>query len=126
MENPVKTNRLAIVSFVSGLIALLFTFGLFFVRMSLFSFPGGSLPEPTDPAVNTIEFWSTWIGRLGTIATFGAIITGILALSEIKKKGGMEKGRLFAWVGIILGAAWILFRLVVALFFILALFRPFS
>jgi hypothetical protein len=49
---------------------------------------------------------------------------GILALLEIKKKGGMEKGKLFAWVGIILGAAWILFRVGIALFFILALVIP--
>ena len=121
MENHIKTNRLAIVSLVSGLMALLLTFGMFFVRLSFYTSLGGTLPEPTDPALARFEFWTTWVGRLGSLATFGAIITGILALREIKRKGGMEKGKILAWVGIILGGGWILFRVLVAIFFILAL-----
>jgi len=126
MEITIKTNRLAIVSFVSGLMALLLTFGVFFVRLSFYTSLEGTLPEPTDPALARFEFWSTWVGRLGGLATFGAIIAGVLALLEIRKKGGIEKGKLFAWVGIILGASWIIFRLAIALFFIVMLFRPFS
>lgn len=121
MENPIKTNRLAIVSFVSGLMALLLTFGVFFVRLSFYTSLEGTLPEPTDPALARFEFWSTWVGRLGSLATFGAIITGILALREIRRKGGMDKGKLFAWIGIILGGGWILFRVLVAIYFILGM-----
>ena len=124
MELPIKTNRLAIVSFVSGMIALLFTFGLFFVRMSFYTSLEGSFLEPTDPALTRIEVWSAWVSRLGSLATFGAILTGFLALLEIKKKSGMEKGKILASGGIIFGASWILFRVAVAAFFILALFFP--
>ena len=124
MEITVKTNRLAIASFVSGLLALLLTFGLLLVRMSLFVSPDGTFLEPTNPTLNAIEFWTPWVSRVGSIATIGAILMGILALLEIKKKGGREKGKIFAWVGIILGAAWILFRVAIALFFILALVIP--
>jgi hypothetical protein len=121
MKITVKTNRLAIASFVSGLLALLLTFGLLLVRMSLFISPDGTLLKPTNPTLKAIEFWSPWVSRLGSIVTIGAILTGILALLEIMKKGGREKGKIFAWVGIILGAAWILFRVAIALFFYFSL-----
>ena len=49
----------------------------------------------------------------------GALITGLLALIEIKKKGGAEKGKLFAIAGIVLGAGWIILGLIVGLIFLL-------
>lgn len=125
MEITLKTNRLAITSFVIGLITLLLTFGLLLVRMAVFISPDGILLEPTDPIMRAIEFWSPWVSSLGSITTIGAILTGFLALLEIKRKSGSEKGKLFAWAGILLGAAWILFRIVIALYFILALFSLF-
>ena len=107
MELTVKPtiNRLAIFSFVCGLIALptVVTFVVLLYR--------GSIPEPGS----LIE---TFMNLSRSIL---ALVTGILALREIKKKGGMEKGKTLAWVGIIIGAAWLLFRVGIAIFFILAL-----
>ena len=125
METTVKTNRLAILSLVSGLVASLLAFGLLYVRIS-------RLYRSSD---GTFEFWFPWVSGLGWLASLVAIITGILALSEIRKQGGIGRGRISAWVGIFLGAACILFLLgavwilclgVVALIFILALFFPFA
>jgi len=118
MEATVKTNRLAIVSFVSGLLGLLALSPILFLL--LFPPAPGNLPEPSS-LINTFLAWSRSVGNLSTIVS---LVTGILALREIKKKGGTEKGRLFAWVGIIIGGGWILFRVIVALIFILALFFP--
>jgi hypothetical protein len=36
--------------------------------------------------------------------TFLSLLIGILALRDIRKKGGTEKGKTLAWAGIILGA----------------------
>ena len=115
MEISVKTNRLAIVSFVSGLI------GLFSLGLTLFPvlFPPSpeNLPEPTSP-INIFMDLSRSVRDLGALV---ALLTGILALREIKRNAGTEKGKILAWVGIILGGGWILFRVLVAIFFILAL-----
>ncbi len=121
METTIKTNRLAIASFVSGLIALVLTLGVLFIRLSFYTSLQGTLPEPTDPTLARFEFWTTWAGRLGSLAIYAAIIMGILALREIRRKGGTEKGRLFAWIGILIGGGWILFRVLVALYFILGM-----
>jgi len=118
MENPVKTNRLAIVSFASGLIGLI-SLGIILLPVLFLASPG-DLPEFTGP-VSILMDASRSLSDLATILAF---ITGILALRDIKKKVGMEKGKTLAWVGIIVGAGWILFRVVVALIFILALFFP--
>ena len=114
MEITLKTNRLAIVSFVSGLIALLSLGALFPVLFPAFS---GNLPEPTSP-INTIMDLSRSVRDPCTIVS---LITGILALREIKRNAGTEKGKILAWIGIIFGGGWILFRVLVAIFFILAL-----
>ena len=110
-----KTNRLAIVSFVSAVIALPSVVITILVLLN-----PGNLPEPESP-INTVMDWSRSVRDLFTIV---ALVTGILALREIKKKGGLEKGKTLAWIGIIIGAGWTLFRVVVALIFILALFFP--
>ena len=118
MENPVKTNRLAIVSFASGLIGLI-SLGIILLPVLFLASPG-DLPEFTGPVSILMDVSRS----LSDLATILAFITGILALRDIKKKVGMEKGKTLAWVGIIVGAGWILFRVVVALIFILALFFP--
>jgi hypothetical protein len=46
-----------------------------------------------------------------------AVVTGILALREIKKKGGTEKGKILAWIGILLGAGYLLFGLLIFIIF---------
>jgi hypothetical protein len=112
MELTLQTNRLAIASFVSGLIAMPGLLATFVVLL----YPG-YLPEPGSP-FNTFMDLSRSVRDLGTIA---ALVTGVLALREIRKKGGTEKSKILAWAGIILGGGWTLFRVAVAIFFILAL-----
>lgn len=120
MEINVTTNRLAIISFVTGLIGILTVV----LTMLPLLFPPSleNLPEPTGLIAIIMGFSRS----VRDLSTFVALVTGILSLREIKKKSGMEKGRLLAWTGIIVGGGWILFRVLIALFFILALFRPFS
>jgi len=112
MENPIKTNRLAIVSFVSGLISLL-SFGITLIPL-LFPASLGNFPEPGSP-INRFLDVSRSIGDLATIVS---LVTGILALREIRKKGAMEKGKTLAWVGMALGAGW---RVLIAVYFILGM-----
>ena len=92
MEMTVKTNRWAIVSFVSGLIS--------FLSWGIILFP-------------SIMGLSRSLGNLATIVS---MVTGLLALRGIRKKGGMEKGKTLAWVGIALGAGW---QVLIIAFFIL-------
>lgn len=110
MEITVKTNRWAIVSFVSGLISLL-SFGIPYV---VISGSGGNFPEPGSPIYSFLDLSRS----AGNLATFVSLLTGILALREIRKKGGMEKGKTLAWAGIALGAGW---RVLIAIYFILGM-----
>jgi hypothetical protein len=50
----------------------------------------------------------------------GALITGVLALLEIKRLGGIEKSKMLAWAGVVLGAGWVIFGLLVGITFLLA------
>ena len=117
MAGYVNTNRLAIISFVSGLIALL-SLGLYWALFSIAypSSPGYS-SESTNRAFLTIMDLSV---SLRNLCAFTALVTGILGLREIKKKGEIGKGKILAWVGIVLGAGWILFGLLVGITFLLA------
>jgi hypothetical protein len=108
MESSIKTNRLAIVSFASGLIALL-SIGLIFV-----------LYNSRETAGGIISITDGIIMPLRNLCVAVALVTGILALRQIKKKDGTEKGKMLAWVGIVLGAGWIIFGLLVGITFILA------
>lgn len=108
MESSVKTNRLAIVSFVSGLIAIL-SIGLIFI-----------LYNSQETAGGIISITDGIIMPLRNLCVAVALVTGLLALRQIKKKDGTEKGKIFAWVGIVLGAGWIIFGLLVGITFLLA------
>lgn len=107
MQNSVKINRLAMISFVSGLVVIaLLSFGLYW---SLF---------PASPVyANTIRIILDISVSVQYLCAPVALLTGILALRDIKKKGGTEKGRLLAWIGIILGAGYTLFGLLVFIIF---------
>lgn len=124
METTIRTNRLAIVSFATGLIAFLITIGAVFTVMSLLNAPLGT--DPGLAAGPETGLFASWIGGLAGFASVSAMATGVIALLGIRKSAGREKGRWLAWSGIGLGASWFLFRLAIALFFILALFRPFG
>jgi len=105
MEITVKTNQLAIVSFVCGLIALL---SVGTVYSLLFLWSPENLSEATTALIATVLYFPR---SLFLLFAELSLITGILALSEIKQESRMEKGKTLAWVGIILGAGVILLRL---------------
>ena len=108
MRSPIKTNRLAIISFMSGLLDL-FIIGTVFALYNLQGTTNGII-RITDGIIIPVR-------NLGVVV---ALITGILALGKIKKKDGTEKGKILAWVGIIVGAGWILFGVLVGMTFLLA------
>lgn len=108
MPSPVKRNRLAIVSFVSGLIAILSIITIFVIYRTQET--AGSIISITDGVIMPLRNLSLAV----------ALSTGILALREIKKKEGTEKGKILAWFGIVLGTGWILFVLLVGMTFLLA------
>ena len=109
MDGSIKTNRLAIVSFASGLIAIL-SIGLIFALYTSQQTAGGIILSITDGIIMPLR----------NLCVIVALVTGILALWQIKKKGGTEKGKILAWVGIVLGAGWIIFGLMVGATFLLA------
>ena len=111
MEMTIKTNRLAIFGFVSGLIAFLILGALLLVGVTA---SPGDLPEPTSPIYTILDVSRSALD----LCTILSLLTGILALRQIRKKGEMEKGKTLAWVGMALGAGP---RVLVAAYFIVAL-----
>ena len=112
-----KTNRLAIVSVISGLTALL-SLG-FYWALFLIAFPTspGASPGIANQTLITIMDLTVPVRNLCAPAAF---LTGILALRDIKKKEGLEKGKFLAWTGMVLGVAWILVGVLVGITFFLA------
>ena len=108
MDSSIKTNRLAIVSFASGLVAIL-SIGLIFIFYNSHETAGG-IVSITDGIIMPLR----------NLCVAVALVTGILALRQIKKRNGTEKGKIFAWFGIVLGAGWIIFGLVVGITFLLS------
>ena len=107
MSSPAKTNVLAIVSFSSGLLALLSTALLLWLfRLQ---------PVPNDMTIVITDALLIPLRNLGMIA---AVASGILALREIGRKEGAEKGKLLAWSGIALGTVWIVVMILVGLAFL--------
>ena len=106
MEHSAKTNRLAIISFAFGITALLFI-AIVFLFFNAIKTPNsiiGIIDAIIIPARN--------------LCVAVALITGVLALIEIKKKGGTKKGKIFAWTGIIIGAGWMIFGLLIGALFL--------
>jgi len=113
METSIKTNRLALISFICGLIALL-SLGLYY---AFFAINNVTPTGPFGPTLLSIMDFTVPVRNLFSTV---ALITGIIGLLEIKKKEGAEKGKSLAWAGILLGAAWFFFRLVVGMVFLLS------
>lgn len=106
MDSSVKTNRLAIVSFVCGLIALL-SISLIFMRYNL------------DALMNLPVFITDGVLiPVRNLSVIAALIAGVLALRDIRGKAGSEKGKILAWIGLLLGASWILVALLTVLAFL--------
>ncbi|MBA4383224.1 MAG: hypothetical protein C0410_00665 [Anaerolinea sp.] len=116
MQTSKRINRMAMVSFISGLIAL-FSLGLYWALQALI-FPGHTV-DFANRVILPIMDASTMVRNLCATT---ALVTGIIALVQIKKAAPSGKGKLFAWIGIVLGAGWILFGLAVGVIFTLAEF----
>ncbi|MCL6542646.1 MAG: DUF4190 domain-containing protein [Roseiflexus sp.] len=107
MNTPTPTNRLAIVSFVSGFLSLLSMAGMFgLLRLGL---------TAHDLIITLID---RVLIPLRNFCMIAAVVTGILALREIRRKEGAEKGKLLAWSGIALGTVWIVLMILVGLAFL--------
>ena len=107
MESSSKTNGLAIVSFVSGLsVIALLTLGL--LSSWFTAAPGfyNAIRPMLDLSVSVQHLCAPI-----------ALVTGILALRDIQKKGGTQQGKRLAWVGIVLGSTYLLFVLLVTIIF---------
>jgi len=116
MQTSKRINRIAMISFIFGLIAL-FSLGLYWALQTVI-FPGHTA-EFANRVILPIMDASTMVRNLCAVV---ALVTGIIALIQIKKAASSEKGKLFAWIGIALGAGWILFGLAVGVIFTLAEF----
>ena len=108
MEHSNETNRLAIACFISGMIALLCIVLIFVLYNSAET--SNSIRRITDGIIMPIR-------NLSVVVT---LLTGILALNDIKKKGGTKKEKILSWSGIVIGAGWILFGSLVGITFLLA------
>jgi len=95
------------ISFVCGLIVI----ALLGVGMYWQSFPA----SPTY--ANTIRIILDLSVSVQYLCAPVALLTGILALKQIQRKDGAEKGKIFAWVGIVSGAGYIFFGLLVLIIF---------
>lgn len=108
MEYPIRTNRLAVISFISGITAIFFIVIPFVVYNSTQT--AEFVTRITDGVILPIR-------NLCVIATF---MTGILALKDIKKTGGTKISKIFSWFGIVIGAGWIFFGSIVGITFLVA------
>lgn len=82
-----------------------------------FSSSSENLLEPGNRLILTIMDASVTLRNLCALI---ALVTGILALREKKNNDGNKKDKIFAWIGIALGAGWILFGMLVGIIFLLA------
>lgn len=112
MTGSSRTNILAIISFLSGLTAL--ASGSFVFLLYRLDASAGRLLFLTDGILMPLR----------DLCVTAALLTGVLALIQIRKPEREEKGKRLAWAGILLSAGWILFGLLVgAAFFLGELLR---
>ena len=116
MEKSGKMNTLSIMSFCCGLLVLI-SLGLYWF-LALVPAPAASgLPSGVIDRVHNIIMDVSV--RIRNFSAFVAVITGIIALREIKKSDRTEKGKIFAWIGLIIGVVWIIMGLLVSSLFLL-------
>ncbi|MBS3753985.1 MAG: hypothetical protein KGY46_11465 [Anaerolineales bacterium] len=108
MDHFNGTNRLAIACFISGMIALLCIALIFVLYNSVEA--SNSIRRITDGIIMPIRNLSVGV----------TLLTGLLALKDIKEKGGTKKDKVLSWSGIVIGAGWILFGSLVGITFLLA------
>ncbi|MBA3073539.1 MAG: DUF4190 domain-containing protein [Anaerolineae bacterium] len=114
MQTSKRINRMALISFILGLIALL-SLGLYWELQTLIF--SHNTDEFANRVILPIMDGSTTVRNFCALT---ALVSGIIALNQIKKAGQFEKRKLFAWIGIVLGSSWILFGIAVGFIFSLA------
>ncbi len=110
MLHTVRITRLAIVSCVSGLLALLCMAGIV-VALSL-------APASDDLVVALVDGILIPVRNLSVLV---ALVTGVLALMRIGRKEGAEQSATLAWLGIAIGIVWVVFGILTVLAFVLLL-----
>ena len=108
MERSNKTNRLAIISFISGMIALICIVLIFVLYKSAET--AGRIINITDGIIMPVR----------NLCVAVTLLTGFLALKDIKKTGGTMKDKILSWFGIVVSTGWILLGLFVGITFLLA------
>ena len=108
MDAHKKFNPLSIISLISGLTGFLIGVLIFLMYSRI---------QPTN---GMLFFTDGILIPIRNISMLAAIITGIIALWQIKKNGHAEKGKWLAWAGIILGAAWLLFGICTGMVFLIS------
>ncbi len=98
MNNSVKTNRLAIISFGIGVVVLLSLLLYWVLFTAAYPPSPGYVPESENRILSAIMDLSVSVRNL---CAPGALITGVLALLEIKKRAGCERQNT-RWAGIVL------------------------
>jgi uncharacterized membrane protein len=106
MEKSKKINRLALISFISGLIGHV-SMGLNFLLYHI-NEPSGIILNLTDGILIPLRNLSVAV----------AVVTGMMALIDIKNKDNAERGKRLAWLGILLGAVLFLAGIFVGLAFL--------
>jgi hypothetical protein len=108
MENNHKTNKLAIISFACALIALI-SIGIIF-----------AVYNTTEPNQAILFITDGVLMPTRNISVVGALVAGILALRNLKKKDPFEKGACLAWAGIVISVGIILSGLFISLSFLIS------
>ncbi len=117
MKQTVKTNTFALISFCCGLLVLVSLVLYWFLYLVPVRLPPRIPMVVIDRLHQEIMDFSVTIRNYSALV---AVITAILAFGEIKKKDGAEKGRFFAWIGLILGIVWIIIGVFISGVFMLA------
>ena len=108
MANPETTHRLSIISFICGLVALI-SIGIVFASYNL-----------TEPTQGLLFITDGILMPIRNISVVVALVTGIIALRDINKKGHTEKGKGLAWAGIVISTGIILSGVLVSVVFLLS------
>jgi len=115
--SSIEVNCLSLISIICGLIILISLAIYWLLAQVAFSSSSENLLEPGNRLILTIMDASVTLRNLCALI---ALVTGILALREKKNNDGNKKDKIFAWIGIALGAGWILFGMLVGIIFLLA------
>ena len=117
MENKLKVNSLAIISFISGTIVF-FSLGLYYAlsQTLLRNIDLFSLEILNRVPLVLMELSVPFRNIFAPLA----VVTGVFGLREIKKNPQTQKGKSLAWIGMLFGGGWIVLGVLVSVVFLVA------